>query len=63
MDVGYSEEMDLMKLLNIKVYILSLQCIDDSNKLLCNMSNGHSMRFAFCAFLGIIGCKCHVVAD
>jgi len=31
MDVVNFEELDLMKLLSIKVYILPLQCIDDSN--------------------------------
>ena len=31
MDVVNSEELDLMKHLNIKVYIFALQCIDDSN--------------------------------
>ena len=63
MDVVNSEELDLMKLLSIKVYIFHLQCIDDSNKLFCDMSNGYSMWFAFSAFLGIVSCKCHVKAD
>ena len=54
---------DLMKPLSIKVDVLPLQCIDDSNKLFCHMSNSYSMWFAFSAFLGIVSCKCHVKTD
>ena len=50
-------------LLCIKVDILPLQCVDDSNELFGHMSNGYSMWFAFSAFLGIVSCKCHVKAD
>ena len=52
-----------MKLLSIKVDILLLQCVDDSNKLLCYMINGYSMWFAFSTFLGIVSCKCHIKTD
>ena len=43
--------------LSVKVYILPLQCIDDSNQFFCNVSNSYPVFFAFCPFLCVIGCK------
>lgn len=49
--------------MSVKVCSLPLQCIDDSNKLLCNMSNSYSVWFAFRAFLGIVRCERHIKTD
>ena len=50
----------LAKLLCVKVDILTLQCIDNSDKLLSYMRDSNPVGFVLRTFLGIVCSKCYI---